>query len=59
MAADASVNANVHAAGEDAVTSHQITRRRFLGATSSYWVGYMDGAVRSGRRAAAEVLAAL
>jgi len=27
--------------------------------TSSYWAGYMDGAVRSGRRAAAEVLAAL
>jgi monoamine oxidase len=27
--------------------------------TSTYWNGYMDGAVRSGRRAAAEVLAAL
>ena len=27
--------------------------------TSSYWAGYMDGAVRSGKRAAAEVLAAL
>ena len=27
--------------------------------SSTYWVGYMDGAVRSGRRAAAEVLAAL
>ena len=25
--------------------------------TSTYWNGYMDGAVRSGRRAAAEVLA--
>jgi monoamine oxidase len=27
--------------------------------TSTYWNGYMDGAVRSGQRAAAEVLAAL
>jgi monoamine oxidase len=27
--------------------------------TSTYWNGYMDGAVRSGKRAAAEVLAAL
>jgi monoamine oxidase len=27
--------------------------------TSEYWAGYMDGAVRSGERAAAEVLAAL
>ena len=27
--------------------------------TSTYWAGYMDGAVRSGRRAAAEVLADL
>lgn len=27
--------------------------------TSDYWYGYMDGAVRSGQRAAAEVLAAL
>ena len=27
--------------------------------TSDYWNGYMDGAVRSGERAAAEVLAAL
>jgi monoamine oxidase len=27
--------------------------------TSTYWVGYMDGAVRAGERAAAEVLAAL
>jgi monoamine oxidase len=27
--------------------------------TSTYWAGYMDGAVRSGKRAAAEVLAAL
>jgi monoamine oxidase len=27
--------------------------------TSGYWVGYMDGAVRSGKRAAKEVLAAL
>jgi monoamine oxidase len=27
--------------------------------TSNYWCGYMDGAVRSGKRAAAEVLAAL
>jgi monoamine oxidase len=27
--------------------------------TSDYWYGYMDGAVRSGERAAAEVLAAL
>jgi monoamine oxidase len=27
--------------------------------TSNYWCGYMDGAVRSGERAAAEVLAAL
>jgi monoamine oxidase len=27
--------------------------------TSNYWAGYMDGAVRSGERAAAEVLAAL
>src|SRR5438270_13351699 len=26
--------------------------------TSTYWNGYMDGAVRSGERAAAEVLAA-
>jgi monoamine oxidase len=25
--------------------------------TASYWHGYMDGAVRSGRRAAAEILA--
>ncbi len=25
--------------------------------TSTYWVGYMDGAVRSGERAAAEVIA--
>ena len=25
--------------------------------TSDYWYGYMDGAVRSGERAAAEVLA--
>ena len=27
--------------------------------TSTYWNGYMDGAVRSGRRAAAEALTAL
>lgn len=27
--------------------------------TSTFWNGYMDGAVRSGRRAAAEVLARL
>jgi monoamine oxidase len=27
--------------------------------TSTYWQGYMDGAVRSGERAAGEVLAAL
>jgi monoamine oxidase len=27
--------------------------------TSDYWVGYMDGAVRSGERAGAEVLAEL
>ena len=27
--------------------------------TSGYWVGYMDGAIRSGERAAAEVLAGL
>ena len=27
--------------------------------TSGYWVGYMDGAIRSGERAAAEVLAQL
>jgi monoamine oxidase len=27
--------------------------------TSGYWNGYMDGAVRSGERAAAEVLAEL
>ena len=27
--------------------------------TSDFWVGYMDGAVRSGERAAKEVLAAL
>ena len=27
--------------------------------TSDYWVGYMDGAVRSGERAAAEVPAEL
>jgi monoamine oxidase len=27
--------------------------------TSDYWQGYMDGAVRSGERAAAEVSAAL
>lgn len=27
--------------------------------TSDYWVGYMEGAVRSGQRAAAEVLAEL
>lgn len=27
--------------------------------TSTYWAGYMDGAVRSGRRAAAEVVADL
>ena len=27
--------------------------------TSDYWAGYMDGAVRSGERAAAEVVAAL
>jgi monoamine oxidase len=27
--------------------------------TSDFWVGYMDGAVRSGERAAAEVLAEL
>jgi monoamine oxidase len=27
--------------------------------TSTFWNGYMDGAVRSGERAAAEVLAAL
>jgi monoamine oxidase len=27
--------------------------------TSTYWVGYMDGAVRSGKRTASEVLAAL
>jgi monoamine oxidase len=26
---------------------------------STYWAGYMDGAVRSGRRAAAEVLGGL
>jgi monoamine oxidase len=27
--------------------------------TSGYWVGYMDGAIRSGERVAAEVLAEL
>lgn len=27
--------------------------------TSDYWTGYMDGAVRSGERAAREVIAAL
>jgi monoamine oxidase len=27
--------------------------------TADYWLGYMDGAVRSGERAAREVLAAL
>jgi monoamine oxidase len=27
--------------------------------TSSYWAGYMDGAVRSGKRAAGEVVAHL
>jgi monoamine oxidase len=27
--------------------------------TATYWQGYMDGAVRSGERAAAEVLASL
>jgi monoamine oxidase len=27
--------------------------------TATYWAGYMDGAVRSGERAAAEVLAEL
>jgi monoamine oxidase len=27
--------------------------------TSTYWTGYMDGAVRAGQRAAAEVVAAL
>jgi len=27
--------------------------------TSTYWNGYMDGAVRSGRRAASEALTAL
>ena len=27
--------------------------------TADFWQGYMDGAVRSGERAAAEVLAAL
>ena len=27
--------------------------------TSTYWTGYMDGAVRAGERAAAEALAAL
>jgi len=37
-----------------------IGRLHWAGAeTSDYWNGYMDGAVRSGQRAAAEVLAAL
>jgi monoamine oxidase len=27
--------------------------------TSTYWAGYMDGAVRSGRRAATDVLGSL
>ena len=27
--------------------------------TSTYWTGYMDGAVRAGKRAAVEVLAKL
>lgn len=37
-----------------------IGRIHFAGTeTSTYWNGYMDGAVRSGERAAAEVLAAL
>jgi monoamine oxidase len=37
-----------------------VGRLHFAGAeTSTYWVGYMDGAIRSGKRAAAEVLARL
>ncbi|MFP5361500.1 MAG: flavin monoamine oxidase family protein [Thermoleophilia bacterium] len=37
-----------------------VTRLHWAGTeTSTYWNGYMDGAVRSGERAAAEVLAAL
>jgi monoamine oxidase len=38
----------------------QVDRIHWAGTeTSTYWNGYMDGAVRSGRRAASEVLAAL
>jgi monoamine oxidase len=40
--------------------SEPIGRLHFAGTeTSTVWNGYMDGAVRSGERAAAEVLAAL
>ena len=39
---------------------HPIGRIHWAGTeTSTYWNGYMDGAVRSGERAAAEVLAEL
>jgi monoamine oxidase len=48
------------------LTAHGHTLREVFGnihwagtESSTFWVGYMDGAVRSGQRAAAEVLAAL
>jgi monoamine oxidase len=38
----------------------RVGRVHFAGTeTSDYWLGYMDGAVRAGQRAAGEVLAAL
>jgi len=42
------------------VLRRPVGRIHFAGTeTSTYWNGYMDGAVRSGERAAAEVLALL
>jgi monoamine oxidase len=39
----------------------KVTRRRFVAGaeTATVWTGYMDGAVESGQRAAAEALAGL
>ena len=56
----------VGVAGPGALVAHGHALKEVVGhihwagtETSSYWAGYMDGAVRSGKRAAAEVLGAL
>jgi monoamine oxidase len=54
----------IHAPGSLSVHGPAVRRRHgrvhWAGTeTATYWSGYMDGAVSSGRRAAAEVLARL